>query len=166
MDIPVYQYIDVLPARYSVISGALIEFDVPLSIVDSPDSMKNVSLCMLENSTWICLPTWRSGSQNGNAFYRAESLEFSLFAITIRNETGRPPSVSKPDAFPVSEKITGRGFRESNGSFFPEIPVKIAPGESNTGFSFIPLVISIMGIVGIGIVIGMWIILIRRRGQG
>ena len=38
IDIPVYQYIDLVPARYSVISSALIEFDVPLSIADSPDS--------------------------------------------------------------------------------------------------------------------------------
>jgi hypothetical protein len=26
---PVYQYIDIVPARYKVISGALIEFDLP-----------------------------------------------------------------------------------------------------------------------------------------
>ena len=125
--------------------------------------MTNVSLCMLENRTWICLPTCRSGSQNGNAFYRAESLEFSLFAITIRNETSKPQSVSKPDAFPVLEKITVTEFRDSNNSIFPETPVKIAPGESNTGFSFTPLVISIMGIVGIGTGIGIWIVLIRSR---
>jgi PGF-pre-PGF domain-containing protein len=166
IDIPVYQYIEISPARYSVISAALIEFDVPLSIADSPGSTMNVSLCMLENRTWICLPAWRSGSQNGNAFYHAESPEFSLFAITIRNETSRPQTIHKPDAIPVSEKINVLGFRESNSSINPEIPIKIAPVESNTGLSFTPLVISIIGIVGIGTVIGLGIILIRSRGKG
>jgi hypothetical protein len=166
MDIPVYQYIDVVPARYSVISAALIEFDVPVSIADPPDSTTNISLCMFENRTWICLPTGRSGSQNGNALFRAESPEFSLFAISIRNEINRTPSVSISDAFPVSKKISGQGFRQSNNTIFPEIPVKIAPSESNTGFSFTPLIISIMGILGTGIGIGLWFVLIRSRGEG
>ena len=166
IDIPVYQYIEIAPARYSVISAALIEFGVPLSIADSPGSTTNVSLCMLENRIWICLPTWRSGSQNGNAFYHAESPEFSFFAITIRNETSRPQTNHDPDVFPVSEKINARGSRESNSSIYSEIPMKLTPGESNTGFSFTPLVISIIGLIGIGTVIGLWIILIRSREEG
>jgi hypothetical protein len=150
MDKPVYQYIDVIPARYTVISAALIEFDVPLfSIDDRPASMNNISLCMLNNRTWICLPTYRSGSKNGKALYRAESPEFSLFAITIQNETGKAPLESISAAYPVSEKSTGYESQESNISAIPEIPVKIAKDGSNTGFSFIPLIISIMGMVGI-----------------
>ena len=78
MDKPVYQYIDVIPARYTVISAALIEFDVPLfSIADHHASMNTVSLCMLNNRTWICLPTYTSGSKNGRVLYHAESPEFS-----------------------------------------------------------------------------------------
>jgi PGF-pre-PGF domain-containing protein len=158
LDRPVYQYIEVIPERYTIISAALIEFDVPLfSIADHPVSMKNVSLCMLKNRTWICLPTYRSGSKNGKEIYRAESPEFSLFAITIQNETGKVPLESILTAFPVSEKSAGYESHESNISAIPEIPVKIAPGGSNTEFSFMLLIISIMGIIGIGVV------LIRNR---
>jgi PGF-pre-PGF domain-containing protein len=151
IDMPVYQYIDVIPARYTVISAALIEFDVPLfSIADHPASMNNVSLCMLNNRTWICLPTYRSGSKNGKALYRAESPEFSLFVITIQNETGKAPLESISTGLPVSEMSAGYEFQESNLSAIPEIPVKIAPDGSNTGFSFIPLIIIIiMGMMGI-----------------
>jgi PGF-pre-PGF domain-containing protein len=159
MDIPVYQYIDVVPARYTFISAALIEFDVPLfSITDPHGSMNNVRLCMLNNRTWMCLPTYRSGSKNGKALYRAESQELSLFAITIQNETHIAPPGSMPAATTVSEKTPGYQSQESNISAIPDIPVKIAPDGSNTGFSFIPLVISTMGIFGIGI----GVVLIRR----
>jgi PGF-pre-PGF domain-containing protein len=159
-DRPVYQYIKVIPARYSVISAALIEFDVPLfSIADHDASLNNVSLCMLNNRTWICLPTYRSGSKNGRALYRAESPEFSLFAITMQNETCVASRESIPTVLPVSEKRTGYESQESNISAIPEIPVKIAPGGSNTGFSFMLLIISIMGMIGIGI----GVILIQSR---
>jgi PGF-pre-PGF domain-containing protein len=150
MDKPVYQYIDVVPARYTVISAALIEFDVPLfSIADHDASMNTVSLCVLNNRTWICLPTYKSGSKNGRVLYHAESPEFSLFAITIQNGTCIAPHESVPTISPVSGKSTGYASRESNISAIPEIPVKITPGGPDTGFSFMPLVISIMGMIGI-----------------
>ena len=162
VDMPVYQYIDVIPARYTVISAALIEFDVPLFLIaDHHASMNNVSLCMLNNRTWVCLPTDTTGSKNGKALYRAESPEFSLFAITIQNETCIAPPENILTASPVSEKSTGYESRESNISTIPEIPVKIAPGGSNTVFSFMSLVISIIGMIGI--VIG--VVLIQSRWE-
>jgi len=161
MDTPVYQYIDVIPARYTVISVALVEFDVPLfSIADHHAPVNTVRLCMLNNRTWVCLPTYPSGSKNGRALYRAESPEFSLFAITIRNETCIASPQSVPTVFPVPEKSTGYEPRESNISAIPEIPVKIAPDGSNSGFSFMPLVMSIMGMIGV--VIG--VVLLRNWG--
>ena len=161
-DKPVYQYIDVIPARYTAISSVLIEFDVPLfSIPDPPESLKNVSLCMLNNRTWICLPTTMTGRKNGNALYRAESPEFSLFAITIRNETSIASPGNMPAPSTVSEMSSGYKSRESNISVIPDIPVKIAPDESNTGFSFLPLVISTMGVLGIGI----GVLLLRSRWE-
>jgi hypothetical protein len=106
---------------------------------------------MLNNRTWICLPTYRSGSKNGKALYRAESPEFSLFVITIQNETGKAPLESISTGLTVSGKSAGYESQVSNISAIPEIPLKIAPGGSNTGFSFTLLIISIMGMTGIGI---------------
>jgi PGF-pre-PGF domain-containing protein len=162
IDIPVYQYIDVIPARFTAISSVLIEFNVPLfSIPDPPESLNNVSLYMLNNRTWIRLPTTLTGSKNGNAMYRAESPEFSLFAITIRNETDIASFGNKPAPSMVSEMSSGYKSRESNISAIPDIPVKIAPDESNTGFSFLPLVISTMGVLGIG----MGVVFVRSRWE-
>jgi PGF-pre-PGF domain-containing protein len=158
VDMPVYQYIDVVPARYTLISAALIEFDVPLfPIAHHTASMNNVSLCMFKNGTWVNLPTYTTGSKNGKTLYRAESPEFSLFAITIQNETCIPPHESVPTVSPVSGKSAGHESQESNISAIPEIPVKNTPGGSNTGFSFVLLIFSIMGMIGI--VIG--VVLIR-----
>jgi len=158
MDMPVYQYISIIPARYTVISAALIEFDVPLfSIADHHATLQDVSLCMFKNGTWVNLPTYTTGCKNGRVLYHAGSPEFSIFAITIQNETWIAPHESIPTMSPLSGKRTGYESQESNISAIPEIPMKIAPGGSNMGFSFMLLIISIMGIIGI--VIG--VILIR-----
>jgi len=159
-EMPVYQYIDVIPARFTAISSALVEFDVPLfSITDTPGSLNNVSLCMLNNRTWICLPTTMTGSKNGNALYRAESPEFSLFAITIQNGTRIASPGIVTAATTVSEKSTWYESRETNISAIPDIPVKRAPSGSNTGFSLILLVIGTIGIFGFGI----GVFLVRSR---
>jgi PGF-pre-PGF domain-containing protein len=162
LDMPVYQYIDVIPARYTVISAALIEFDVPLFFIsDNHASVNNISLCVLNNRSWVCLPTDTTGSKNGKALYRAESPEFSLFAITMQNETCLAPITDIPTVSPVSEKSTGYESGESNISAIPENPVKIASDGSKKVLSFIPLVISIMGILGI--MIGVVVIQSRRE---
>jgi hypothetical protein len=66
-----------------------------------------------------------------------------------------------PAPLTVSEMSSDYKSWESNISVIPDIPVKIAPDESNTGFSFLPLIISTMGILGIGI----GVILLRSRWE-
>jgi PGF-pre-PGF domain-containing protein len=150
MDIPVYQYIDVVPARYMVISAALIEFDVPLfSIADHHASMNNIRLCMLNNRTWVCLPTYPSGSKNGKALYRAESPEFSLFAITIQNETSIEPQEGPILVLSASEKLLEYESRKTMMTVIPETPIAPTPVASDTGRSFTTFVISITGIIGV-----------------
>ncbi|MDD1696812.1 MAG: PKD domain-containing protein [Methanoregula sp.] len=161
-DTPVYQYIDVVPARYTVISSALIEFEVPLFSITGPSaSLNNVSLWILNNRTWISLPASWSGSKNGKALYYAESRNLSLFAITIRNETPVIPPGILPAATTEPEKSHGYKSRESDNPAIPDTPEKTEPGKMNTGFSFLPLIISTLGIVGIG----MGIVLIRNRKE-
>jgi len=150
MDMPVYQYIDVIPARYTVISAALIEFDVPLfSIADHHASVNNVSLCMLNNRTWVCLPTYTSGSKNGKALYRAESPEFSLFAITIQNKTSIEPHGGSILVLSASENLPEYESRKTTVTVIPEIPLTPTPVASNTGRSFTTFIISIIGMMGV-----------------
>jgi PGF-pre-PGF domain-containing protein len=159
MDMPVYQYIDVIPARYTVISAALIEFDVPLfSITATPASMNNVSLCMLNNRTWVCLPSYTSGSKNGKVLYRAESPEFSLFAITIQNKTSIEPQEGSILVLSASENLPEYESRKTTVTVIPETSIAPTPVASNTGRSFTTFVISIIGMIDI--VLG--VVLVKR----
>jgi PGF-pre-PGF domain-containing protein len=157
MDMPVYQYIDVIPARYTILSAALIEFDVPLfSIADHDASTYNVSLCMLNNSTWMCLPTYRSGSKNGKALYHAESPEFSLFAITIQNKTNIESQKGSILCLSAWEKLPEYESGKTTVTVIPDTPIAPTPVASNTGRSFTIFFLSIM--VMIGVVLGATVI--------
>jgi PGF-pre-PGF domain-containing protein len=150
MDLPVYQYIDVIPERYTVISAALIEFDVPLfSIADHHASVNNVSLCMLNNRTWVCLPTYMSGSKNGKVLYRTESPEFSLFAITFQNKTSIEPHEGSILVLSALENLPEYESRKTTVTVNTEIPLTPTPVASNTGRSFTTFIISIMGMMGV-----------------
>jgi PGF-pre-PGF domain-containing protein len=88
LDGPVYQYIDLLPVHYTLISTAFIEFDIPPTfLVHNHAAPDQVRMCMRQNQTWICLPTRFEADTGSKVSYSTESPEFSLFAITLSNET-------------------------------------------------------------------------------
>ena len=98
--IPVYQYVDVKPAQFSVITNVQLEFDIPDdSNGDQNITRKDVGMYLFQNDTWIALPTSATGIKNGRVLYRSESPEFSLFAITINN---KPSGQSQESAFAIS----------------------------------------------------------------
>jgi PGF-pre-PGF domain-containing protein len=148
VDIPVYQYIDVVPAHYTVISDAQIEFDVPLeSIGDSHATVQDVSLYMFKNRTWVTLPTYSTGSKNGRVLYCARSPEFSLFAITIRNEPYSPPQEYAFMVSSVPENIPADESRKSGVLVSPEPQVlPPAPVTSAKEQAFPPFLAGIAGI--------------------
>jgi PGF-pre-PGF domain-containing protein len=129
--IPVYQYVDVTPAHFSVISDIQLEFDIPLeSMGDQNISRKEVGLYLFQNGTWIALPTYTTGTKNGRVHYVAGSPEFSLFAITINN---KPFSQSQESAFSISPE-TDTILKEHEGK--PGVPAvsnpPVLPGISDT----------------------------------
>jgi PGF-pre-PGF domain-containing protein len=136
LPVPVYQNIDVIPARFSLISDIQLEFDIPLeSIGDQNITRKEVVLYVFQNGTWIPLPTYATGTKNGRALYRAGSAEFSLFAITINNT---PFSQSQKSAFTISPEtdiITGDHEEKpivpalANPPVLPGIPHKSEPEQ-------------------------------------
>ncbi len=84
----VYQYIEIIPAHYGIISGTMIEFNVPQEIIEEHSAAhEDVTLCRFNSSTWVCPTARMTGCKNGHFVYRAESPGFSLFAISIRNGT-------------------------------------------------------------------------------
>jgi PGF-pre-PGF domain-containing protein len=150
VDIPVYQYIDVVPARYTVISDVQIEFDVPLeSISDHHATLQDISLYMFKNETWINLSTYTTGSKNGWVFYRAGSPEFSLFAITLHNEPYGPPREAAFTASPELENMPADDARKPGVPAFPEPPVPLlTPFTSANGQAIPPFFASIAVISG------------------
>jgi PGF-pre-PGF domain-containing protein len=152
VDIPVYQYIDVVPARYTVISHVQIEFEIPLeSTGDHNTTGKAVSLNIFHNGTWVTLPTSATGTRNGMAHYRAESPEFSLFAITIRNNTYRPSQKSVFTKSPDPETIPGDETREPGIPAIPKTPKDpLVPVASASGRAPMPF---LAGIAGISVIV-------------
>ncbi len=87
----VYQYINVTPSRCPVVSGVL-EFDVPPSFIEENQATPNdVKLCLVRNLSWTCLITNAQGMKNDFVRYHAICPEFSLFAVTLSNETQGVP---------------------------------------------------------------------------
>jgi hypothetical protein len=90
-----------------------------------------------------------SGCKNGKALYRAESPEFSLFAITIQNETSNEPQEGSVLVLSASEKLPEYESRKTTVTVIPVTPLAPTPVASNTGRSFTTFVISITGIIGV-----------------
>ena len=96
IDAPVYQYIDVTPARYKMISAAQIDFCVPLSIIEEQHiTHEEIVLNRFHDRAWTSLTTDPLGVKNGQVNYRAESPGFSIMAIVIaRNQTAAIPVIA------------------------------------------------------------------------
>ncbi len=146
----VYQYIEIMPLHYGAISSARIEFDVPLLTIADYNSTGNaVGLCLLRNTSWVCLPTGILGNKNGRVLYSADIPEFSFFAITIQNGTCIVPQESS--FIPVSPENSDP-VGSTGKSLIPAItdtPLPGTPFRSDTGGSFMTFVISMAGILGI-----------------
>lgn len=152
LDMPVYQFIDLIPIRYAFISAAIIEFDVPLTFIeDNHVTPDDVRLCMLRNQTWVCLPTLSLGHRNGRARYSADSPEFSIFAIALENKTFIAQRGNAFQTYPEKDTIS----KDTSGKFeFPvlsQTPVPPEPVEPDTGNSLVYIMISIASLCGFGI---------------
>ncbi len=89
----VYQYIEIVPARFTTIDEATITFTIPDAWLEEHGfSPENIVLYHYENNKWVALPTTVSGTQNGIVTFTATSPGFSLFAIA-----GTPGSPAAPE---------------------------------------------------------------------
>jgi PGF-pre-PGF domain-containing protein len=123
--IPVYQYIDISPAHFSIISDVQLEFDIPLDSTGNQNiTRKEVGLYLFQNGTWVALPTYATGIKNGRVLYRSESPEFSLFAITINNTPFDQTQESEFTIFPESENLPKADSGGSGVPVFTNLPVQ------------------------------------------
>jgi PGF-pre-PGF domain-containing protein len=78
----VYQYISLIPARFTSITNAVIHFTVPQSWLDgSHIDPKSIVLYHQTANGWEALPTTVLSTKDGTVYFSAESTGFSLFAI-------------------------------------------------------------------------------------
>jgi PGF-pre-PGF domain-containing protein len=110
----VYQYFDLVPARYTTIDRAVLSFTVPISWLDSHHiAPQNVVLYRLTGTTWTALPTTFVKTDGSLSRYTAATPGFTRFAITGQNtpvaatvQTSAPASQSTVAGTPVATQIT------------------------------------------------------------
>jgi hypothetical protein len=77
-----YEYIDLTPARYTAITGAIISFTVPESwLAEHHINPEQVILYRLTGTGWQALQRESRAIKNSLVYYSAKSTGFSLYAI-------------------------------------------------------------------------------------
>jgi PGF-pre-PGF domain-containing protein len=168
----VYQYIDLIPARYGTIAGAEILFSVPqewLSVHGiAPDT---IILYHLTGTGWVALPTRILATKDGTVYFSAASPGFSLFAIA--GVTGSPaatPALASSVTITAAETARVAAPVETPVTRFPvahqttAAPAPVPEPAASSGFPFTIPVLAVTGCVGLiggGALVRRW--WIRRQ---
>ena len=159
-DAPVYQYIEVTPARYTSISSASISFEVPPQWIEEQHAtLSSVALNRYHENSWTTLPTHFDRTANGWAYYTAESPGFSIFAIVsikgsaIGAEAVQIAAQSSAEPSPDVQSLA------ANRTIVPTPSVPAATvnetvphqGEGQSGFAGVPF--TMIAVIGIPAVI-------------
>jgi PGF-pre-PGF domain-containing protein len=158
IDPHIYQYIEITPARFGSITGATINFEVPVSWLEAQQlTTGDIAMNRYHEGVWTALPTTFLGVNNNVASYSAQSPGFSLFAITPKKNGAQPAtaSASCPVIQPVSCPVcpapaTGSLLVSSGGPTVCETVAPKVPAVPETGFPFITGAIIAFSCIGIG----------------
>jgi PGF-pre-PGF domain-containing protein len=157
----VYQYINLVPVRYSSITKSVINFTVPQSWLDENHiAPGNIVLYRQTANDWEALPTTVLYTKDGMVYFSAESTGFSLFAIA------GTPAVATPEVKPTAPRgITSGVVQTPTPSSVVKLPVTTqttAPPPAATqapdGSSPFPLIPALIGIGCISVAGGGWYI--------
>jgi len=163
----VYQYIDLIPARYGTIAGAEILFSVPQEWLSghgiAPDT---IVLYRRTGTGWVDLPTRVLATKDGTVCFSAASYGFSLFAIA--GVTGSPAAAPVPaSAVTITAAETARVVTpaETPVARFPvahqttAAPAPVPEPAASSGFPFTMPVLAVtgcMGLIGGGVLVRRW----------
>ncbi len=144
----VYQYLDLVPARYATITGSAFSFAVPeVWFEDHGADTITVALWHYTGSAWERLLTTLIKTANGRVEYSAGVTDFSLFAIAAEKE-GLP---IKPDVHSSPIIDTTPSDSDDPARNVPVAAPPLSPppqGESVTGSPFgIPAILAVCGIL-------------------
>ncbi len=154
----VYEYADIVPARYVSISGVAIEFDIPRTWLESRNAGPDSIVLQRFNSTkWETLPTNVTGNSSGFVSYRANSPGFSLFAISIGKS---PAATGLSSTVPATQAqgTAGEGIRATTPPLAATSPV---PAQTGQPSPVLPL--TTIGLIGAILVVIFGVAIIARR---
>ena len=166
----VYLYLDISPARYGTITGAVITFSIPQSwMTENHLTPQDIVLYHNVGTGWQALPITVVKTENGQVFFSAISPGFSRFAITGQAHAtvtlvttvsahGQTfdNAVKSPGAESAVPAAPGPIARETSA-----VPASAAP---ETGFPFITaalVAVCGVGLIGGGLLVRRW--WIRRQ---
>ncbi len=94
----VFQYIDLIPARYTNITGATVTFTVPVSWLEEQNlSPADIVMYHYNGTEWTALPTMAGNTINGQVTFTAISPGFSLYAVSgVAQTPAEPTTVPTP----------------------------------------------------------------------
>jgi PKD repeat protein len=79
----VYEYVDLIPARFLTINSAMIVFGVPASWLEQHRiAAEDIVLYHYSGSGWQALPTTPGATANGIVIFTAATPSFSLYAVS------------------------------------------------------------------------------------
>jgi len=115
----VYQYISLVPARFTSISKTVIHFTVPQSwLEENHIAPGSIVLYHQTANGWEALPTTVLYTKDGTVYFSAESAGFSLFAIA-----GTPSMLTPPGLATAQEPLSTPVVQEQVPAAVAKAPV-------------------------------------------
>ena len=121
----VYQYVDLVPARFEEITGANITFSVPQTwLAEHGFTPEEIVMYRHNGTAWEALPTTVKGTSGTSVTFTATTPGFSLFAISGVEKAEEPvttPTATTPPA--TAEPTATETTAAPAGEPAPEFPL-------------------------------------------
>ena len=158
----IYQYIDLVPARYTSIDSTVITFTIPVSWLEEHHlSPQDIRMFHNTGTAWETLPTTTGITANGYVSFTAKSPVFSLFAIGgIPQVKNTVTGSSQVKSF-GNEKATSSPIPATQASAVrqPTSSAPPVPAQPSTGLPYMTVALFSAGCVvlaGSGYLIRRW----------
>ncbi len=147
----VFQYIDLIPARYTNITGATVNFTVPVAWLEEHHmSPADIVMYHYNSTEWTALPTMAGTTVNGQVTFTATSPGFSLYAVS-----GVAQTPAEPTTVPTPEKTAASATPAPTAE--PTVAVPVTPPAP--GLPFATIVIGgvvVLALIGGGYLVRRW----------
>jgi PKD repeat protein len=155
----VYQYISLVPARFTSITKAMIYFTVPQAWLDENHiDPESIVLYHQTANGWEVLPTTVLSTKDSTVYFSGESGGFSLFAIAGTPKSVTPPWIITTQQI-LNSPVPDQTLVPAAVAKAPVTTQTTAPPvvyEAPAGSSAFPLIPALIGVGCAGIIGGGW----------